>query len=117
MTNPIHLSDEEDSILSEYCRRNRRTREAVVAEYVRSLAEDLRKLPEGWRGSEWDCEGEYRGYQIKLVSVLYGFRGCAIDLETGIYLAWNGNVCINIIGQKLEVAIAKVKSLIDAELE
>jgi len=124
MTNPIYLPDEEDSILSEYCRRNRRTKETVVAEYVRSLTASLQELPNGWRQRFSDysnkkvIEGDYRGYWVRIDPIQDGFTGTAYNLQrTNDLTNCPPSVSTWINDHNPVKAIAKMQSLIDNELE
>jgi len=121
---PIYLPDEENFILSEYCRHNCTTRGAVVAEYVRSLAESLQELPKGWRYRFNDfsntkvIEGDYRGYWVRIDSIQDGFTGTAYNLQiTNDLTNCPPSVSTWINEQNSVNAVAKMQSLIDNELE
>jgi len=116
----VRFSDNEDIILANYCKKNRRTKNDVIRELVRSLATAEQQLPDGWQESEFNGKvvGEYRGYRIRIYPLAQGFEGVAYDIETKGYLPLcSVDIPIWIPHDNIGLAISRMKDLIDQELD
>jgi hypothetical protein len=115
----IRFSDDEDTILSNYCKKHRRTKNDVVRELVRSLVTEQLSLPRGWSDSEFNgkIEGEYKGYSVKLYPSSNGYDVYAFNIDTEEYFMFDeGRVSLNLDEDIPVNAIAKIQTIIDSRV-